>query len=79
MHRSTSFPKAKKRNVCLNTFLLGWEGVGRWVGGEVWKAIMGVKGELFLGGGISDYFNLIPYAFLFSILPIFYHKNIFLF
>lgn len=36
-------------------------------GGEVWKDITDVKGELFLGGGISDDFNLIPYAFLCSI------------
>lgn len=50
-----------------------------WVGEAVWKAIASVKDELFLGGGISDDFNLMPYAFLLSILLIFYHEDIFLF
>lgn len=50
-----------------------------WVGGAVWETIGSVKDELFLGGGISDYFNLMPYAFLLSILLIFYREDIFLF
>ena len=62
------FPRSRRE-------MYAWKGLGRegghCIGGEVRKAIMGIKGELFLGGGISDYFNLIPHAFLFSILPIF--------
>lgn len=37
------------------------------------------KGELFLGDGISDDFNLIPYAFLLSIFPVFCQEGVSLF
>lgn len=47
--------------------------------GAAWETIASVKDELFLGGGISDYFNVMPYAFLLSILLVFYHEDIFLF
>lgn len=57
VHRSAFSPKVKERNVP--------------DGGAVWKAIASVKDELFLGGGISGDFNLMPYAFLLSILLIF--------
>lgn len=50
-----------------------------WVGGVVWKTLASIKDELFLGGGISDDFNLMPCAFLLSILLIFYREDIFLF
>lgn len=37
------------------------------------------KGELFLGVGISDDFNLIPSAFLLSIFPVFCQEGVSLF
>lgn len=64
MHRSSSFPKVKERNVCLKG---AGAGGGRVGGGEAWKGVTSVEGELFLGNGISDDFNLSPYVFLLSI------------
>lgn len=56
--------------------MCAWKGLG---GGSGLEGYSSVKDELFLGGGISDDFNLMPYAFFLSILLIFYHEDIFLF
>lgn len=44
----------------------GREGRERGRDGGAWKDGASVEGDFSLGDGISDDFNLIPYAFLFS-------------